>query len=75
MKVYLITIGDEILRIGQASSTVDTFQRSAKVIVQRMKKQGANDRELTKILKRTYGIHDILRKFGANAVNFTESLL
>ena len=40
-----------------------------------MKDQGAQPKKLTDILKRTYGRHDVLKKFAADSVKFVSSLI
>ena len=74
-KIFYSTIGAEILRIGRASSTIGPFIKSAKSIIERMKDQGAQPKKLTDILKRTYGRHDVLKKFAADSVKFVSSLI
>ena len=73
-KTFYATIGAEILRIGRASSTPKSFSCAGKQIVQRMLRQGADANKLSKILKRTYGRHEVLKKFGVNAAQFVLSL-
>ena len=73
-KIFYSSIGAEILRIGRASTTSEAFTKSAKEVIQRMFRQGANPSQMTRILKRTYGRHDVLKKFNVNAVEFATSL-
>ena len=73
-KTFYATIGAEILRIGRASSSLDSFCCAGKQIIQRMLRQGADLNKLKKTLKRTYGRNEILKKFGANAAKFVLSL-
>ena len=74
-KIFYSTIGAEILRIGRASSTAESFTMSSKHVIQRMKNQGADQKQLVRVLKRTYGRHEELKKFEANAAKFVLSLL
>jgi len=74
-KIFRATNGGEILRIGRASSSTEAFVGSAKTVIERMKRQGAHDEELTKILKKTFGRHDELKQFAVNSVKFVSSLI
>jgi len=74
-KIFRATIGGEILRIGRASSSTEAFVGSAKTVIERMKRQGAHDEELTNILKKTFGRHDELKQFAVNSVKFVSSLI
>ena len=74
-KIFKATIGGEILRIGRACSTRESFFESARMVLERVKRQGAHAKELTKILKKTFGRHDELKKFTVNSVEFVSSLL
>ena len=74
-KIFKATIGGEILRIGRASSTKESFVISARNVLERMKQQGAHVKELTKILNKTFGRHEELKKFAVNSVSFVSSLL
>ena len=74
-KIFYASIGAEILRIGRASTSSYSFTCAAKLVVQRMLKQGANTKGLTKVLKRTFGRHEVLQKFEVNALKFVASLL
>ena len=73
-KIFYSTLGAEVLRIGRASSSNDDFIRSAKIVINRMKNQGADQKNVTRVLKRAYGRHDALKKFNANVVEFVKSL-
>ena len=57
-----------------ASSSTDDFVRSAKIVIDRMKNQGADQTNVTRVLKRAYGRHNALKKFNANVVEFVMSL-
>jgi len=74
-KIFKATIGGEILRIGRACSTNESFLKSTKTVLQRMIRQGAHVKDLTKILKKTFGRHDELKRFAVNSVEFVSSLL
>ena len=74
-KTFYATIGAEILRIGRACTSTEAFVKSARSILQRMLNQGAKIKDLDRLLKKTYGRHDILKKFNTNAVEFVTSLL
>ena len=50
-KTFYATIGAEILRIGRASSTPESFSCAGKQIVQRMLRQGADANKLSKSWK------------------------
>ena len=76
LKIFKATIiGGEILRIGRASSSTKAFVKSARSIIERMKQQGAHDKELTKIKNKIFGRHDELKKFAVNSVKFVTALL
>ena len=74
-KIFKATIGGEILRIGRACSAKESFFESARIVLERMMRQGAHVKELKKILKKTFGRHDELKKFAVNSVEFVSSLL
>ena len=73
-KIFYSTIGAEVLRLGRASSTPDKFVVPCKAFIQRMLRQGAEYKQLVRVLKRTYGRHYVLKKFGRNAAEFVTSL-
>ena len=73
-KIFYSTLGAEVLRIGRASSNTDDFIRSAKIVIHRMKNQGVDQRNVTRVLKIAYGRHDALKKINANVVEFVKSL-
>ena len=68
-------IGGEILRIGRACPAKESFFETARIVLEKMMRQGAHVKELTKILKETFGRHDELKKFAVNLVDFVSSLL
>jgi len=70
-KTFYATIGAEILRIGRASSTPESFSCAGKQIVQRMLRQGADANKLSKVLKRTYGRHEDLYFRFSEALDFS----
>ena len=72
--MFYATIGTEILRLGRASSSVKSFADSSKSVIKRMLNQGAKWKQVVRVMKRTYGRHDVLKKFGRNAVEFVSSL-
>ena len=74
-KIFKATVGGEVLRIGRACSSTESFVKSARCLVERMKRQGAHDKELGKILKKIFGRHEELNKFAINSVKFVSSLL
>ena len=53
--MFYASIGAEILRIGRVCSSTDNFLFSCKILIERVKKQGANNFKLNKTLKKTYG--------------------
>ena len=63
------------MRIGRACSTNESFLKSTKTVLQRMIRQGAHVKDLTKILKKTFGRHDELKSFAVNSVEFVSPLL
>ena len=75
LKIFKATIGGEILRIGRVSSNEEAFLNSARILLFRMKKQGANLKDLTNILKQLFGRHEELKKFAVNSAKFVASLL
>ena len=73
-KIFYSTIGAEILRIGRISSSSELFVSSAKPLVQRMLRQGANFKMISRTLKRIYGRHQELKKLAINATEFVRLL-
>lgn len=73
--MFYSSIGAEIIRIGRVSSSLENFILSAKVIISRAFKQGANFERLSKTLKKNYGRQQVLRMFGDNAAEFVSRLL
>lgn len=70
--MFYATLGSEVLRIGRATSHVDDFQKSTSSLLSRMKKQGAEHKSLSNVLKKMYGRHDVLHRFATNAKLFTK---
>ena len=54
---------------------MDNFIYSSKVLIKRVKKQGATYDKLSKVLKKTYGRQQPLKQFGNNAVEFITNIL
>ena len=73
--MFYASIGAEILRIGRVSSSTNNFLSSCRILITRIKKQGANNFKLNKVLKKTYGRQQLLRKFGSNATEFAHKIL
>ena len=73
-KIFYSTIGAEILRIGRISSSSKLFVSSAKPVVQRMLRQGANFKMILRTLKRIYGRHQELKKLAINTNEFVRLL-
>ena len=73
--MFYSSIGAEILRIGRVSSSTGNFLSSCKTLIERVKKQGAKQYKLEKILKKIYGRQQLLRQFGSNAIDFTNKVL
>ena len=73
--MFYSCIGAEILRIGRVCSSNENFIHSCKALISRVKRQGATEYKLSKILKKTYGRQHILRRFSTNATQFTNSIL
>ena len=73
--MFYSSIGAEILRIGRVSSSTCNFLSSCKTLIERVKKQGAKQYKLEKILKKIYGRQQLLRQFGSNAIDFTNKVL
>ena len=72
--MFYSSVGAEILRICRVSSTTFDFNASAKTLISRVCKQGAKNDRLVRTLKKMYGRHDALRRFGTNASGFVKSL-
>ena len=73
--MFYASISAEILRIARVSSSMDNFIYSSKVLIKRVKKQGATQDKLSKVLKKTYGRQQPLKQFGNNAVEFVNNNL
>ena len=73
--IFYSTVGSEILRIGRATSSVDSFLKSTSCFLTRMIKQGAERDPLARVLRKMYGRHDVLHKFATNAKLFTFLLI
>ena len=73
--MFYASISAEILRIARVSSSIDNFIYSSKVLIKRVKKQGATHDKLSKVLKKTYGRQQPLKQFGNNAVEFVTNIL
>ena len=73
--MFYASIGAEILRIGRVCSSTDNFLFSCKILIERVKKQGANNFKLNKTLKKTYGRQQLLQQFGINAADFVNKIL
>ena len=68
IKMYFATIGAEILRICKATSEYDFFIENVKVLLCRMKKQGANDSGIKNILKK------MIQRHHEHFVKFSKSM-
>ena len=55
--MFFSSIGAELLRICRATTDFDNFIPSAKLVMDRMKKQGADSQGITKILQKMLGRH------------------
>ena len=75
MNMFYATVGSEVLRIGRATSNVDSFVKSTSSLLARMFKQGAERNPLAKVLRKMYGRHDVLHKFATNSKLFTSLLI
>ena len=73
--MFYSSIGAEILRIGRVSSSADNFLSSCNTLIARVKRQGAKQHKLEKILKKTYGRQQLLRPFARNAMDFANKVL
>ena len=73
--MFYSCIGAEILRIGRVCSSTDSFILSCRTLIKRMKKQGAENFKLRKVIKKTYGRQQLLRQFGQNATTFASKIL
>ena len=67
-KIFYSSLGAEILRIGKANNNSCSFYNSARIIVQRMIKQGGKITNITKTLKKVFCKHYCIFN------NFTESI-
>ena len=72
--MFYSAISAEILKIGRICSSQQNFLSSAKSVITRAFKQGADRRKLTKALKKIYGRQQVLKQFGLNATAFSTSL-
>ena len=73
--MFYASISAEILRIARVSSSIDNFIYSFKVLIKRVKKQGATHDKLSKVLKKTYGRQQPLKQFSNNSVEFVTNIL
>ena len=74
-KMFYSSIGAEILRIGRVCSSTDNFLLSCRTLIKRVKRQGAENFKLCKVIKKTYGRQQLLRQFSENAVEFANKIL
>jgi hypothetical protein len=69
-KMFYATIGAEVLRIAKATSKYEYFLESVRVLLIRMKKQGANVFGIQKVLRKMLGRHtEIFAKFSKTIEN------
>ena len=73
--MFYACVSAEILRIGRVSNSVDNFIAASKILIKRMKKQGASNIKLEKVLKKSFGRQQTLRQFGKNAADFVSKIL
>ena len=74
-KIFSSCIGAETLRIARISSTLHSFQESCHSLYKRMLAQGASKAGICRVLKKVYGRHPFLVKFGVNSKVFCDNLL
>ena len=68
--MFYATIGAEVLRIAKATSKYEYFLESVRVLLIRMKKQGANVFGIQKVLRKMLGRHtEIFAKFSKTIEN------
>ena len=56
-KVFYATIGAEVLRIGKATPSYDSFLQSVQTLLLRMKNQGAYEDGIKRVLRKMLGRH------------------
>ena len=75
-KMFLSTISAEILRICRANSSVESFLKTSRILLLRMKKQGADNFGIRAVLKKMFNRHrEEFLKFQVNIENLTDRLL
>ena len=74
-RIFYSSFGAEILRIARTSTESNSFFESAKKLLHRMVRQGANKDRIVKTLKQAYGRHDILKQFECTSSLFAHKIV
>ena len=75
-KMFFSTISAEILRICRANSLVESFLETSRVLLLRMKKQGADNHGIKAVLKKMFNRHqEEFHKFQVNIETLINRLL
>ena len=73
-RIFYSSIGAELLRIARTTMAKECFIISAKSLIERMTKQGANVERVFRTLRRMYERHDVLKKFTKNCAELISFL-
>ncbi len=74
--IFFASIGAEVLRIGRATTCKEAFYSSARELISRMFRQGANKQRVERVLLKQFGRHgEAFLNFAPKANDFVTLLL